>query len=102
MSRRFFGSDFDSDYFEGYLDYPPMKGNGHKDLMALHDNLPAFPQAPLITGGKIVITDYCFGVPYKKRKVNWMNVHTGGSSRRLGELDVCTKMLQIMKKHELL
>ena len=96
MARKFFGSDLDADYFEGYM---PMQGNGHKSIVPLYGsgNLPAFPKKPFVTGGKIELADYMFGVPYKKRKLTWINVHSGDESAHLSELDLYAKLIKAMR-----
>lgn len=102
MAGKFFGEELDSDYFEEEVPFPVTKGYQQKSIVPFN-NYPAAPfSKPVISGGKIEITDYFFHVPCKKRKITWVNFHSDRDSRRMSELDVYAKMLQILKKHELL
>lgn len=102
MRRRMFGSELDSDFFESKFGYPALEGNKQKAVVPVYKNLPGFPQKPRITGGKIEVTDYFFSVPFRKRRVTWVNLHSGDGSTCLSELDVYAKILKIMKENELL
>ena len=102
MVGKFFGEDLNSDYFEEEGTFPVMKGYPQKSIVPFN-NYPSVPfSKPVISGGKIEITDYFFHIPCKKHKITWINFHSDRDSRRMSELDVYAKMLQIMKKHELL
>jgi len=102
MASKFFGEELNSDNFEEEVAFPVMKGYPQKSTVPFNNYPSASFSKPVISGGKIEITNYFFHIPYKKHKITWMNLRSDGDSRRISELDVYAKMLQILKKYELL
>lgn len=98
MSRKFFGSGVNGDYLEGYL---PVKGSGQNDMLPLNNNgnLPALSKKAGFTCGKIEMTNFAFGVPYKKKKMAWMNIHSDMSNVQRSELDMYGMIFKIMNEN---
>lgn len=102
MAGKFFGGELNSDLFEEEVTFPVMKGYPQKSIVPFNNSPSVSFSKPMISGGKIEITDYFFHIPCKKHKITWINLHSDKDPERISELYVYAKMLQIMKKYELL